>query len=141
MSRIQASFSPLNLVISSGYSVFFYSTYKGSFAEDCNFCYLSFFSRSWKVEGSSFLKCLAFRVCCTKCQTHTTSLSKERLLHVFCVCVCCCFFFYIVCTMFSSPFFFLYQVFLTSFRRILAERLSFIFHKFVIQSQCNRLLN
>lgn len=60
---------------------------------------------------------------------------------MFFVCVCVVVFF---STLFVPCFlvhFFLYQVFLTSFRRILAERLSFIFHKFVIQSQCNRLLN
>lgn len=82
-------FSPPTSVISSGYSV------SAACIKDITpllktvifpACFFPFFLQGWrwKSAGLSFLKCLALRVCCTKCHTLTTALSKEMLLHIFC---------------------------------------------------------
>lgn len=104
MSRIQASFSPLSLVISSGYSVFFYSTYKGSFAEDCNFCYLSFFkelesSRFFFSEMSS-LQGLLHQVS----DTHYKPFKGEAAACFVCVCVCFFSTLFVPCFLVHFPF-------------------------------------
>lgn len=112
-----------------------------SSAEDCNFSclFFPFFLQRWrwKAAGLSFRKCLAFRICCTKCHTLTTALSKERLLHAFLL--------HLVCTMISrSSLSFctegLYSLFLS--RRIFNWKILFHFSP-VCDNKClcNRLLN